>query len=66
MEVYMKRKVIQLERSTCGGHRVVVVTEHQNGLARRGMVTKNGALWLGRTIASMVMRAANLLFRLDK
>lgn len=33
------------------------MAEHYNGVVRRGMVTKVGALWLGKTMAGMVSRA---------
>lgn len=55
----MKRKMLELEWNSFGGHKVVVVTGHDNGLARIGMVTKNGVLWLGRTTMSLVRAATS-------
>lgn len=52
----MKRKIFELEWSSYGGHKITVMSEHYNGVVRGGMTSKAGALWLGKTIPSMVSR----------
>lgn len=37
MKIFTKRKIIELEWSEHGGHKVIVMTEHFNGEARRDM-----------------------------
>lgn len=59
MEIFMKCKMLELEWVSYRGHKAVAAIEHHNGLARRGMVTKNGALWLGRMTASLVRSLAS-------
>lgn len=50
METFVKRKAIRLQWSEHRGLKVVIVSEHYNGIMRMEILTKHGALWLGKTI----------------